>query len=113
MSVQFDGGIIVSFSGAGTVPADRGFRLYIRIFGTEGGLSLDFERAQLQVLRDDRNHYESDLATNACDGQPNKFTDLILGKSDSNYAPNEVSMKTIEMLDAAYLSSKAGIFEEI
>lgn len=117
MSVQFDGGVIGSFSGAGTVPADRGFQLDIRIFGTEGVLSLDFERARLQVLRDDGNHYESDLATNAgdyaCDGPPNNFVDLILGKSVSNYAPGEVGMKAIEMLDAAYRSSKSGRFEEV
>jgi len=117
MSVQFDGGVIGSFSGAGTVPADRGFQLDVRIFGSEGVLSLDFERARLQVLRDDGNHYESDIATNAgdyeCDGPPNNFVDLILGKTDSNYAPGEVGMKAIEMLDAAYRSSKSGQFEEV
>jgi len=117
LSVEFDGGVIGSFSGAGTVPADRGFQLDIRIFGSEGVLSLDFERARLQVLRDDGNHYESDLNASAgeydCSGPPNNFVDLILGKTTSNLAPGEVGMKAIEMLDAAYRSSKSGRFEDV
>ncbi len=117
LTVEFDGGVIGSFSGAATIPADRGFQLDIRIFGTDGVLSLDFERARLQVLRNDGDHYESqldpDAGTYACDGPPNNFVDLILGKTDENLTPGEVGMKAIEMVDAAYRSAAEGQFVNV
>ena len=94
MTVRFEGGAIGAFSGAGTIPTDRGFQLDIRIFGSEGVLSLDFDRARLQILRHDGNHYEADLPQDAgtyrCDGPPNNFADLILGKTASSGAPAPV-----------------------
>ena len=112
MMVEFDNGVIGSFSGAATIPADRNFQLDVRVFGSEGVLSLDIERARLQVLRDDGDHYESDLPADAgayeCDGPPNNFVDLILGKTQENNAPGIVGMKAIELVDAAYRSVASG-----
>lgn len=117
LTVEFDGGVIGSFSGAATIPSDRGFQLDIRIFGADGVLSLDFERARLQVLRNDGDHYESHLEADAgayaCDGPPNNFVDLILGNTDENMTPGVVGMKAIEMVDAAYRSASTGQFVDV
>ena len=117
LTVEFEGGVIGSFSGAGTIPSDRGFQLDIRIFGTDGVLSLDFERARLQVLRNDGDHYESQLEAGAgayaCNGPPNNFVALIIGKTDENITPGAVGMRAIEMMDAAYRSAATGRFADV
>lgn len=117
MSVKFACGAIGIFSGAGTIPSDRGFQLDIRIFGSDGVLSLDIDRARLQILRHDGDHYEADLPLDAgnyaCDGPPNNFADLILGKTDTNWAPGSATMRSVELLDAAYRSSESGKPENV
>ena len=46
LAVRFEGGAIGTVSGAGRVPEDRPFQVDLRIFGTEGMLLLDCERAR-------------------------------------------------------------------
>ena len=55
LSVRFEGGAIGTVSGAGTVPAGRHsqYQVDLRIFGTEGMLMLDCERARLELRRHD------------------------------------------------------------
>jgi hypothetical protein len=45
--------------------------------------------------------------TYTCDGPPNRFIDLILGKSDRNDSPGEAAARSVELLDAAYRSSRS------
>lgn len=110
MSVTFKDGATGAFSGAGTLPAGRQFQLDIRVFGSEGVLSLDLERPRLQVLRHDGNHFDMPLPASAgdysCVGPPNNFVDLILGKTTENYAPGVAGMRAVELLDAAYRSAR-------
>lgn len=117
MSVEFESGAIGTFSGAGTIPSDRGFQLDVRIFGSDGVLSLDIERARLQVLRHDGDHYESDLPADAgayaCDGPPSNFVDLILGNTGTNWAPGSATMRAVELVDAAYRSAASGQPERV
>jgi predicted dehydrogenase len=112
VTVRFKGGQIGSFSGAGTLPAGRQFQLDIRVFGSEGVLTLDLERARLQVVRHDRHDFDMTLdpraGTYSCDGPPNNFVDLVRGRATENHAPGWAGMRAVEVLDAAYCSARQG-----
>ena len=117
LTVRFNDGIIGTVSGAGNVPMDRPFQLDIRIFGSEGMLLLDMERARMELRRHDGAHQVSELEEGAgayeCDGPPNNFADLIVGATDVNHAPGTAGMRAIEMLDAAYRSASSGREEAV
>lgn len=112
LAVRFESGAIGSVSGAGSVPEDRPFQVDLRIFGSEGMLLLDCERARAELRRHDGRHQVVDVAPDAgayaCDGPPNNFIDLILGKTTTNWAPGEAAMRSVELLDAAYRSARSG-----
>ena len=116
ISVEFTSGAIGSFSGAGNMPEDTGFQLDLRIFGTEGVMSIDCDRARLAVQRHDGDHFEMELAQGAGDylggGPPANFAELVSGKTDKNYAPGWAGMAAIEIIDAAYRSAKSGRREQ-
>ena len=116
-SVEFTSGAIGSFSGAGNMPEDTGFQLNLRIFGSEGVMSIDCDRARLAVQRHDGNHFEMDLERGAGEyrggGPPANFADLVTGKTDTNFAPGWAGMAAIEIIDAAYRSVKSGQRENV
>jgi predicted dehydrogenase len=114
LSVRFAGGAIGTVSGAGTVPAvgPAPYQVDLRIFGSEGLLLLDCERARLELRRHDGRIERLDLAPDAgaysCDGPPNNFVDLVLGKTAVNWSPGEAAMRSVMLLDAAYRSAVSG-----
>jgi predicted dehydrogenase len=116
-SVEFTSGAIGSFSGAGNMPEDTGFQLDLRIFGSEGVMSIDCDRARLAVQRHDGNHFDMELEPGAGEycggGPPANFADLVTGKSDTNYAPGWSGMAAIEIIDAAYRSAVSGRHENV
>jgi predicted dehydrogenase len=117
LAVRFDSGAIGSVSGAGSVPQERPFQVDLRLFGSEGMLLLDCERARADLARDDGRHEAVDVAPDAggyaCDGPPHNFVDLILGKTETNWAPGEAAMRSVELLDAAYRSARSGLPEAV
>jgi predicted dehydrogenase len=118
ISVRFDGNAIGTFSGAGTVPEkDARYQVDLRVFGTDGMLLLDCERTRLEIHRTDGEHVVADLAAGdgayCCDGPPQNFVDLVLGKTDSNFAPGDAAMRSVELLDAAYRSAASGKLEAV
>ncbi|MGY8826983.1 MAG: Gfo/Idh/MocA family protein [Candidatus Latescibacterota bacterium] len=117
LTVRFSSGAIGTVSGAGTVPTDQTFQVDLRIFGSEGMLLLDCERARLHLKRHDGQHHIEELAEDAggyeCSGPPNNFVDLVLGKTQTNFAPGEAAMRGVEMLDAAYRSAQSGKEETV
>jgi predicted dehydrogenase len=116
-NVKFRGGAIGTFSGAGDMPSDKGFQLDIRIFGTEGVLDIDLERARMEVQRHDGRHYKMVLPDGAgaydCLGPPANFVDLVMGRTVTNWAPGGAGMRAIELIDAAYRSVKSGRPEKV
>jgi predicted dehydrogenase len=118
-SVRFEGGAIGTVSGAGTVPptGEAQFQVDLRLFGSEGILLLDCERARLELRRHDGRVEKLALAANAgaydCEGPPHNFVDLILGKTEINWAPGEAAMRSVLLLDAAYRSALSGKAEEV
>jgi predicted dehydrogenase len=119
LSVRFEGGAIASVSGAGTAPAAGvgSFQVDLRLFGSEGMLLLDCERARLELRRHDGRSEKMDLAPDAgaytCDGPPANFVDLILAKTTVNHSPGEAAMRSVLLLDAAYRSAASGKEERV
>lgn len=107
-TVTFDNGAIGTVSGAATLPGGIGFQVDVRIFGEEGVLNLDLERARLDVFRHDGRHQRVELAANAgaysCEGPPNRFVELIQGHG-VNDSPGEVGARSVELLDAMMRSA--------
>ncbi|MCZ6678576.1 MAG: Gfo/Idh/MocA family oxidoreductase, partial [Candidatus Poribacteria bacterium] len=112
MTVRFTNGAIGTVSGAGSVPTHRPFQVDVRFFGTEGMLLVDAERARMELRRHNGDDVVSDVAPDAgayeCSGPPNNFVDVILGKTEVNWAPGEAAMRAVEMLGAAYRSAVSG-----
>jgi predicted dehydrogenase len=119
ISVCFEEGAIGTVSGAGTVPpsGNAQYQVDLRIFGSEGLLMLDCERARLELRRHDGRHDCLELAPDAgaysCDGPPNNFVDLVLGKTTTNWAPGEAALNSVLLLDAAYRSAASGQVEAV
>src|SRR5262245_7577587 len=119
ISVRFAGGAIGTVSGAGTVPpsGQAAYQVDLRIFGSDGLLMLDCERARLELRRHDGRVERLELAPDAgaysCDGPPHNFVDLVLGKSKVNWAPGEAAMRSVLLLDAAYRSAASGQVERV
>ena len=117
LAVTFTNGAIGTLSGAGTVPMDQTFQVDLRFFGSEGMLLLDCERARMHLRRHDGRHEAADVAGDAgfyeCDGPPDNFVELILGKTEVNSAPGEAAMRGAETLDAAYRSAASGKAEPV
>ena len=72
ITVRFDAGAIGTFSGAGSVPVGQGFQVDLRIFGDEGMLLLDCERARVELSRNDGKTDSLDLDP---DAGPLRFRD--------------------------------------
>ena len=111
-SVKFKGGAIGSFSGAGALPDNQQFQLDVRIYGSEGVMTVDCDRARLEILRHDGDNFSMKLDPGAGEyfggGPTTNFADIVTGKNDMNWAPGWAGMRAIEMIDAAYRSVKLG-----
>jgi predicted dehydrogenase len=119
ISVRFEGGVIGTVPAPETVPpaGEAKFQVDIRLFGLDGMLLLDLERARLELRRTDGRSETRALPLDAgaysCDGPPNNFIDLILGKTAVNYSPGEAAMRSVLLLDAAYRSAVSGKPESV
>lgn len=119
IAVTFDNGAIGTVSGAGTVPPSgiTGFQVDLRIFGTDGMLLLDMERARLELRRHDGRMDRIDLPPDAgayeCTQPPHNFADLVLRKTTVNHAPGDAAMRSVLLLDAAYRSAASGVVEAV
>jgi predicted dehydrogenase len=115
--VRFADGATAAVSGAATVPKHRGFQVDLRLFGSEGMLLLDVERARLELRRRDGRDViepitEADTAY-SCTKPLDVLVDLCLGQPTLNAAPGEVGMRAVEVLDALYRSATSGRMEEV
>ena len=110
-TVAFENGAIGVVSGAATLPPDVKFQLDVRIFGSEGVLNLDIDRARLDLFRHDGQHrsipVDIDAGEYDCDGPPNRFVELIKGEA-TNDSPGEVAARSVEMLSAMFASAAEG-----
>ncbi len=115
--LQLEGGATATVSGASTVPKQCGYQLDLRLFGTEGMLLLDIERARLEVRRrdgaDTMIELEQHETAYQCIEPLRVLVDLCLGRETVNAAPGIVGQRAVETLDAMYRSARSGRMEAI
>jgi len=114
---RFKNGATGALSGAATVPKHCGFQVELRLFGTEGMLSLDIERETLEVRRRDGKDTVVPIAKGeaayACEKPLTTLVDICLGRKFVNPASGIVGMRAVETLDALYRSAASGRMETV
>ena len=110
-------GATVAFSGAATVPKHVGMHTDIRIYGTEGCLFFDNERARLELRRLDGN--DEVVAITQAEAEYDgtlpvrKFAALCAGKDIENAADAENGARVTEALHAFYRSAGTGALAKV
>jgi predicted dehydrogenase len=131
VSVEFENGVIGSFSGHGRMPWSVRGPLGLRIAGDGGVMTLDFERERADVqiqrgvsARDDdvgESHRAFDVTAADLDLKPapgdglynnsgptQLLIDVCNGRSGVDRAPARVGVRSIAIIEAAWESSRAG-----
>ena len=105
-------GATVSLSGSATVPKHVGMHTDIRIYGTEGCLFFDNERARLELRRLDGDDEIVTISEQEAvyDGALSvfKFAELCAGRPIVNAADGENGARVTEAIDALYRSARTG-----
>jgi predicted dehydrogenase len=112
ITLKYEGGAIGTLSG-GASPADWGRdQLEVRIYGSEGQLIVDVERAFVSRFngkgKEVRLPLDGSEGAYDCIGPPNALIDLALGKKVENCAPGELGARTVEPVEAAEKSARSG-----
>lgn len=122
ISIRYESGATGTLSGASCPGAANAIdvegepwprhQLLIRIYGDEGQLVIDLERDFLWLFREDGTDIKVDLEPHAglylCDAPPDTLIDLTLGKDVPNNSPADLGAKTVEVVAAAYESTRLG-----
>lgn len=115
--VELSNGATVSLSGSATVPKSRGYQIDIRVFGSEGMLLFDIERARVEAIRHDgKTHIETlpdDAGAYESIAPITLLVDLARGAASSNPADGTVGMRSAVLLDAMYRSARSGQMENV
>ncbi|WEX12255.1 Gfo/Idh/MocA family oxidoreductase [Chelativorans sp. AA-79] len=113
--VQMENGATMTLSGAATLPNPRRFQLDIRIFGEDGVLLYDIERARVEALRHDGRSRIEPLSPDAgeyeTDGALGRFVDLCMGRNVENPASPVIGYRATRLIDAMYRSLASGRME--
>lgn len=111
-NVIFGNGALGSYAGAATLPSDSKFQIDIRIYGSRGVLLLDVERERAEfLLHDGRREYllaSPGSGDYSCIEPPNRFIDLVTGRSSENNSSGDVAARAVELIDALVQSGTAG-----
>lgn len=115
--VELSNGATISLSGSATVPKSRSYQIDLRIFGTEGMLLFDIERARLEVVRHDGKTHIEELPADAGAYESiapiTLLVDLCRGAKAINPADGTVGMRAATLLDAMYRSARSGQMEDV
>ena len=115
--VEFENNVTASVSGAATMPKDIGFKLEVRVFGTEGVLIYDIEHERMEIIRRDGKHVENQMQKGegayTCDEPYDQFVSFCLGENIVNDSPATIGRRSVEILDAMYRSAASGQTEEV
>lgn len=110
-------GATVSLSGSSTVPKHKGMHMDIRIYGTEGMILFDNERARLSLHRSDGR--DETFAMTQEDAEYDGalpvriFARLCAGEKVANASDAECGARVTEALDAMYRSAATGALARI
>ncbi|HTN63632.1 MAG TPA: Gfo/Idh/MocA family oxidoreductase [Devosia sp.] len=115
--VELSNGATLSLSGSATVPKSRGYQMDIRVFGTDGMLLFDIERARVEVIRHDGKAHIEALPADAGEYESiapiTLLVDLCRGVAATNPADGVVGMRAAVLLDAMYRSASSGQMEAV
>ncbi len=110
-------GATVALSGSSTTPKHKGMHMDIRIFGTEGMIMFDNERARLTLSRLDgaEEAFNISAAEAEYDGTlpVRVFAKLCAGENVVNASNAECGARVTEALDAMYRSAATGQLAKI
>ncbi len=113
--VEFANGATMALSGAATVPKSRGYQIDIRIFGSDGMLLFDIERARVEAVRHDGKSHIADLGAEAgayeLVAPITLLVELSRGAAAKNPADGKVGLRAALVLDALYRSALSGRME--
>ncbi len=112
-AIAYEGGAIGTLAGSSAHPGYLSERdlLRIDIVGDAGQLNLDFQTDNVTWHDPSRGTVTADLkpgdGSYDCDGPPNRLVDLALGLTDDNPSPGELGARSVEVVEALYLSSSS------
>jgi predicted dehydrogenase len=112
-AVRYSDDTIGTVSGTSAHPGYWGERdlLHIRVVGSHAQLDIEFERDHVALHIDGLTH-TAELADGDgsydCVGPPYALAELALGRDIVNHAPAELGARTVEILEAAYSSTRTG-----
>jgi predicted dehydrogenase len=96
---------------------DNKHELVVRAIGSEGHFTCDLQRELIWLYRaggeDIRPEVQPGDGLYDCDGPAQTIVDLALDRPVTNWAPGELGARTVEILEAAYRSSRSGRCEEV
>jgi predicted dehydrogenase len=109
--VRFEGGALASIASTGSSLAGHDETLEVRLFGTDGHITLDISRGRATV-------YGRDGSTETLEPLPEKdrcpewapsdnLVDIVLGRG-TNGSPSWLGVAAVELVDAMYRSARAG-----
>lgn len=113
IAVRFEGGAVGTLASTGAIPATHSGnqQLEYRIYGTEGFALLDVLNGTCRLFRNDggvetldpvppdRRYPQETTARH--------FVDVLHGRAENN-SPGEIGWRTVELLEAAYISAAEG-----
>ncbi len=128
VTVRFTDGVIGSFTGHGRLPWGTRYPFGLRVAGTDGVMTLDFERERADANlteganadaaggRDAFAGTERDLWLDVADGDgiytcegPARFlVDLCNGRNPIDRAPIQTGVRAVAIMDAALRSARSG-----
>jgi predicted dehydrogenase len=117
ITLRYANGAIGTLSGTSSHSGANGNKheVEVRIIGEGGQLSLDLARELLWRYRpgDDRRvSVPVDAGRYDCDGPVDAIVELALGRG-ANRSPAELGARTVEVLEAAYVSARTGVSQKI
>ncbi len=130
VTVEFEDGVVGSFSGHGRAPWGVRYPLEVRVAGENGVLTLDFEHDTAlayvgsssvvegeleegeEAFRGRRPDLELPLEPGAgmysCEGPARWLVDACLGRAGENLAPLELGRRAVAIMEAAVASARSG-----
>ena len=115
--LTFENGATCSISGSALVPKHAMYQMEVRVYGDDGILMIDMERARMELRRHDEDDVMLDLEQDAgfyMAVEPiNRLVEVCHNTHATNEATGTVGMRAIEVLDAMYRSFESGKPEAI
>jgi predicted dehydrogenase len=116
-AIRCRGGALVAVSGAAAVPSAHRHHMELRIYGSEGAMTIDLERDRIEVVREDGRDEAMALDAGAlrydCVEPVRAFCDLALGLRTDNQGDPVCSAYATAALEAALASASSGRIEPV